>query len=190
MASAEGGITAPQENVLPAAARAQKTAGVPISTDTWSPERIGEAQVRVLEEEGVDLDRVYIGHSNDDTDLECLLGLLNKSVWLGLDRYPGGFRPGAPDWEQRTEVARDLIDAGFTHRIFRSHDYSAPKACHGAEVQKQRQRANRDGCNFIPRYVLPRLEEMGASDEYIHQSAVETPVGSSLASNAWLLRSR
>ena len=175
VASDEGGITPPQEVVLRAAARTQKATGLPISTHTWSPERIGEHQVRILEEEGVDLDKVYIGHSNDDTDLEYLLGLLNKGVWLGLDRYPGGTRPGTPDWEQRTEVAKALMDAGFTHRIFLSHDYSVPKARHGAEVQEQRRRANPDEYNFIPRIVLPRLKELGASDADIHQITVENP---------------
>lgn len=175
VASDEGGITPPQEVVLRAAARTQKATGLPISTHTWSPERIGEHQVRILEEEGVDLDKVYIGHSNDDTDLEYLLGLLNKGVWLGLDRYPGGTRPGTPDWEQRTEVAKALMDAGFTNRIFLSHDYSVPKARHGAEVQEQRRRANPDEYNFIPRFVLPRLKELGASDADIHQITVENP---------------
>ena len=175
VASDAGGITQPQEVVLRAAARTQKATGVPISTHTWSPERIGDAQVRILEEEGVDMDRVYIGHSNDDTDLDYLFGLLNKGVWLGLDRYPGGVRPGTPDWEQRTAVAKAVMDAGFTNRIFLSHDYSVPKARHGAEVQEQRRLANPDGYNFIPRHVLPRLKELGASDADIHQITVENP---------------
>ena len=136
--SDRGGVTPAQEVVLRAAARTQKATGVPISTHTWSPDRVGEQQVRILEDEGVDLDRVYIGHSNDDTDLEYLVGLLNKGVWLGLDRYPGGQVPGTPNWEQRTEVTKSLMDAGFTNRIFLSHDYSVPKARHGAEVQEQR----------------------------------------------------
>ncbi len=175
VASDRGGITPPQEVVLRAAARTQRATGVPISTHTWSPDRVGEQQVRILEEEGVDLGRVYIGHSNDDTDLDYLLGLLNKGVWLGLDRYPGGLTPGTPDWEKRTEIAKKLMDAGFTNRIFLSHDYSVPKARHGAEVQEQRRRANPDGYNFIPRYVLPRLRELGASDADIHQITVENP---------------
>jgi phosphotriesterase-related protein len=175
VASDRGGVTPAQEVVLRAAARTQKATGVPISTHTWSPDRVGEQQVRILEEEGVDLDRVYIGHSNDDTDLEYLVGLLNKGVWLGLDRYPGGQVPGTPNWEQRTEVTKSLMDAGFTNRIFLSHDYSVPKARHGAEVQEQRRRANPDGYNFIPRYVLPRLKELGASDAEIHQITVENP---------------
>ena len=175
VASDRGGITPQQEIVLRAAARTQQATGVPISTHTWSPERIGDAQVAILEEEGVDLDRVYIGHSNDDTNLEYLLGLLNKGVWLGLDRYPGGLVPGTPNWEQRTEVAWKLMEAGFTHRIMLSHDYSVPKARYGAEVQEARRRANPDGYNFIPRYVLPRLKELGATDADIRQLTVENP---------------
>ena len=175
VASDRGGITPPQEVVLRAAARTQKATGAPISTHTWSPERIGEQQVRILEEEGVDLNRVYIGHSNDDTDMEYLLGLLNKGVWLGLDRYPGGLVAGTPNWEQRTEVAKRLMDAGFTNRIMLSHDYSVPKARHGAEVQEQRRRANPDKYNFIGRYVLPRLKELGASEEEIRQITVDNP---------------
>ncbi len=175
VASDRGGITPPQEVVLRAAARAHNQTGTPISTHTWSPDRVGEQQVRILEEEGVDLDRVYIGHSNDDTDMDYLLGLLNQGVWLGLDRYPGGRVPGTPDWEKRTEITYKLIEAGFCHRIMLSHDYSVPKARHGAAMQEGRRLANPDGYNFIPRRVLPRLKELGTSDQDIHQITVENP---------------
>ena len=175
VASDRGGIAPPQEVVLRAAARAHLQTGAPISTHTWSPDRVGEQQVAILEEEGADLNRVYIGHSNDDTDLDYLLGLLEKGVWLGLDRYPGGRVTGTPDWEQRTEVAKKLMDAGYTERIMLSHDYSVPKARNGAEVQEERRRANPDGYNFISRHVLPRLMELGASEQDIHQITVENP---------------
>ena len=175
VASDRGGITPPQEVVLRAAARAHLQTGAPISTHTWSPDRVGDQQVAILEEEGVDLSRVYIGHSNDDTDMDYLLGLLNKGVWLGLDRYPGGGVSGTPDWERRTEVAKTLMDAGFTGRIMLSHDYSVPKARHGAEVQEERRRANPDGYNFIPRKVLPRLLELGATNADINQLTVVNP---------------
>ena len=175
VASDRGGITPAQEIILRAAARTHHRAGVPISTHTWSPDRVGEQQVRILEEEGVDLNRVCIGHSNDDTDLDYLLGLLDKGVWLGLDRYPGGRVPGTPNWEQRTEVAKQLIDAGYCHRIMLSHDYSVPKARHGSAVQEERRRSNPDGYNFISRHVLPRLTELGVSDEDIHRIMVDNP---------------
>ena len=175
VASDRGGVTAPQEVVLRAAAQAQIHTGLPISTHTWSPDRVGEQQVKILEEEGVDLSRVYIGHSNDDTDMDYLLGLLNKGVWLGMDRYPGGRIPGTPNWEQRTEIVKKLIDAGFSHRIMLSHDYSVPKARYTLAEQEERRRINPDGYNFIPRKVMPRLKELGASEEVIQQITVENP---------------
>ena len=175
VASDRGGVTQPQEVVLRAAARAHLRTGTPISTHTWSPDRVGEQQVQVLQEEGVDLNRVYIGHSNDDTDMGYLLGLLEKGVWLGLDRYPGGRVAGTPDWEKRTEIVKMLIDAGHAHRIMLSHDYSVPKARHGAQVQEERRRANPDGFNFITRRVLPRLRELGVSEGDIDQIMKENP---------------
>ena len=175
VASDRGGVTPPQEVVLRAAARTHLRTGTPISTHTWSPDRVGEQQVKVFEEEGVDLNRVYIGHSNDDTDLDYLLGLLDKGVWLGLDRFPGGRVAGTPDWEGRTELVKKLIDAGHKSRIMLSHDYSVPKARNGAEVQEERRRANPDGFNFITRKVLPRLKELGVSDGDIHQIMEDNP---------------
>ncbi len=108
-----GGITGPGEIILRAACRAHRATGVPISTHAWALERTGEEQIRVFQEEGVDLNRVYIGHSNDSTDLDYLLKLLESGVWVGLDRLPAGHRQGTPDWETRTIVVKQLIDAGF-----------------------------------------------------------------------------
>ena len=164
-----GGVTSEGEIILRAAARAHKATGVPISTHTYAPERVGEQQVRIFEEEGVDLNRVYVGHSNDTTDIEYLLGLLRKGVWIGLDRYPGGSRPNTPDWEGRTETAKKLIDAGFGHRIMLSHDWSVSLTIASKELQKERRQYNPDGYLFIKRRGLPRLKEMGVSDQVIRQ---------------------
>ena len=175
VASDAGGITTEQEIVLRAAGQASVRTNTPISTHTWSPDRIGEEQVRILMEEGVDMDRVYIGHSNDDTDLGYLVGLLKKGVWLGLDRFPGGRRPGTPLWEQRTDLAKQLIDVGYANRIMLSHDHSVPKARYGLEVQEERFKYNPDGYNFITRNVIPRLKHLGVSEESINQIMVENP---------------
>jgi len=175
VASDAGGVTEREEVVLRAAAITQNRTGVRLSTHTWSPDRVGEQQIRILKEEGVDLNRVYIGHSNDDTDIEYLLGLLEQGVWLGLDRYPGGRTPGTPNWEGRTEVVKKLIDAGYGHRIMLSHDHSVPLCQPTPEMQEDRRQFNPDGYLFITRNVLPRLKELGASDQDIHQIMVNNP---------------
>ncbi len=170
-----GGVTREGEIILRAAARAQKATGVPISTHTWAPERVGEQQVRIFEEEGVDLDRVYIGHSNDTTDTDYLIGLLKKGVWIGLDRFPGGLTAGTPNWEVRTETAKKLIDAGFAHRIMLSHDWSVTLTIATKEMQETRRKYNPDGYLFITRKVLPRLRQLGVPDQTIQRIMVENP---------------
>ena len=175
VASDAGGVTRAQEIVLRAVGQASVRTGTTISTHTWSPDRVGDRQVQVLKEEGVDMDRVYIGHSNDDSNMDYLLGLLDQGVWLGLDRFPGGRRAGTNLWEQRTELTKSLIDAGRADRIMLSHDHSVPKARYGAAVQEDRFNYNPDGYNFITRKVLPRLKELGASAADINQIMVENP---------------
>ena len=171
----EDGLTGPAEIVLRAASRASKRTGVPITTHTSGPARTGDLQVEVFKSEGVDLSRVNIGHSNQTTDLDYLLGLLREGVWLGLDVYPGGPPPESPDWEQRTEIARRLIDAGFRHRIMLSHDWCVIKPWGSREAQEEKQRSNPDAYLFVTRRVLPRLREMGFPQGQLDDILTENP---------------
>ncbi len=174
-ASDRGGITEQEEVVLRAVARASKHTGAPVYTHTWSPDRVGEQQIRVLEEEGVDLERVYIGHSNDTHDVDYILGLLRKGVWVGLDRFPGGRYPGVPLWQERTEIVKRLIDEGWAHRIMLGHDHSVPRGQPTPEMREQRANYQPEGYSFISRRVLPYLRELGASEENIQTIMVENP---------------
>ena len=97
---------------------------------------MGELQARILEEEGVDPNRVYIGHSNDDHDMDYLLGLLDKGCPVGVGPLPGGRVPGTPNWEQRTEIAKELIDGGLlstgssmstSNRLFHVNELTHPQ---------------------------------------------------------------
>ena len=72
-------------------------------------------------------------------------------------------------------MTKQLIDAGHTNRIMLSHDHSVPKARYGLAAQEERIKYNPDGYNFITRNVLPRLMDMGVSEEVINQIMVENP---------------
>ena len=168
-----GGVTPEGEIILRAAARAQKATGVPISTHTWAPERVGERQVAIFKDEGIDLNRVYIGHSNDTDDIGYLAGLLEQGVWIGLDRYPG--RPEVLDWQARTQTAYKLIQAGWAHRIMLGHDWSVALLIAHREARAAREIANPDGYLFITRRVLPRLAQLGASQDDIHKIMIDNP---------------
>ena len=170
-----GGVTPDGEIILRAAARAQKKTGVPISTHTWALERVGDQQIRIFEDEGVDLDRVYVGHSNDTTDLNYLIGIIDKGAWLGLDRAPGGLVEGTASPSERIQTIKRLIDAGHADRIMLGHDWSIFPGIMPASARQAFLDHNPDGHLYVTRKVLPALREMGVSQETVDQIMIANP---------------
>ncbi len=125
VANDAGGVTLEGERILRGAARATKRTGCPISTHHWAIEKVGLRQVEIFAMEGVQMDRVCIGHSADTTDVGYLESLLHAGVYLSMDRYPGG--AGRAVWRQRNETVKALIDRGWANRLMLGHDY-APAA--------------------------------------------------------------
>ena len=115
VANDAGGVTPEAERVIRGAARACKRTGTPISTHHWAPEQVGRRQVELFALEGTPMDRVAIGHCGDSTDVGYLESLLKAGVYLSMDRYPGG--PGRPNWEQRNETVKALIDRGWVGKL-------------------------------------------------------------------------
>jgi len=175
VANDSDGVTQEGEIILRAAARAQIETGVPISTHTWAPKKIGNEQIRIFLEEGVDLNRVYIGHSNDSVDTGYLKGIIEKGAWLGMDRYPGGRQPGTPNWEKRTEILASLIQDGYGDKIMLGHDWAVKLAIESEEKQAERKRSNPDGYLFIKNKILPKLGELGVTKTQIQNLMVTNP---------------
>src|SRR5262249_60283836 len=113
------GVPSTVENILRAAARAQKATGLPISTHTWAAGRSGEAQQAIFAQEGVDLRRVIIGHSGDSDDLGYLRGLMDRGSTIGMDRF--GLEHFLPT-VKRVEVVARLCAEGYAPKMVLSHD--------------------------------------------------------------------
>ena len=163
-----------EELMLRAAARTHRRTGVPITTHTPPRSRIGEAQIRILEQEGVALGRVYIGHINYTLDKDYHSNLVESGVFLGWDINNPKGRPDLPGWEQRTEYLKGLLDAGFGTHMMLSHDWNivlTRVASSGFPTREE----NPDGYLWITRAVLPRLRELGTREDVIQQMMVDNP---------------
>ena len=167
------GVTSAEEPVLRAVARAHLETKVPIMLHSYSPGRVGEQQLAILKEEGVDLRRVKVDHSNDTTDVEYLVWLLEQGCYLGLDRYPGhNVSPLA-----RTKTMKALIDAGYGDRLLPSHDWSLAQIEAETPImaEEERERRNPYGHLYIKKVVFPQLREMGVSEETLNSLFVDNP---------------
>jgi phosphotriesterase-related protein len=169
------GITEAGEKLLRAAARTHLHTGVPISTHTHAASEIGNRQADIFESEGVDLRRVYIGHSNDSTNITYLTGLMDRGCWLGLDRYPGG-RVSGPKWEERTAIVKQLLDRGYGGQLMLSHDSPLGMTLGPTDrMREMRTQFNPDSILFIHRKVLPRLRELGVAQETLDGIMIDNP---------------
>src|SRR5205085_3982596 len=81
------GVTEGVEKVHRAAARASKRTGAPIMAHSRPASGTGPKQLDIFEDEGVDLARVQVAHTGDTDDLDYIESLLDRGVFIGMDRY-------------------------------------------------------------------------------------------------------
>lgn len=172
-ASDMAGLTPAEEIVLRAVARAHHNTRVPIMLHSYSPGQVGKQQLAILKEESVDLKRVKMDHSNDTTDVEYLIWLLEQGCYLGMDRYPG--RNITPI--DRTKTMKALIDAGYAERLCPSHDGSILRVLADSPeiTEEERLKLNPHGYLYIKKVVLPQLREMGVSETIMNSLCVDGP---------------
>ena len=168
-------VTPREELVLRAAARAHRATGVPISTHTSPGTQGGVAQLEILVQEGVNPRNVYVGHIDDTDDMDYLTELAAQNATIGFDHFGWDLTPGALTWQERVENVVRLIEAGYADRIMLSHDWSVTCALLDSEALKNRGIQNPDGYLFVIRNVLPRLRQLGISEEIINLMTVDNP---------------
>ncbi|MFQ6026664.1 MAG: phosphotriesterase [Dehalococcoidia bacterium] len=167
-------ISEQEELMLRSAAATHRKTGVPITTHTPAQSRIGERQVDILKEEGVEPKNVYVGHINNTLDKEYHRNLVKQGAWLGWDiNHPFG-RPHLPPWQQQIDYLKGLLDEDLGSNLMLSHDWNVVLSRVPTPGFPTREE-NPDGYLWITRAILPRLRGLGVSEELIHQMTVGNP---------------
>jgi phosphotriesterase-related protein len=113
------GVTEDIERLIRAVAKTHLKTDVPIMTHTHAKSKRGLDQQRILREEGVDLSRVLIGHSNETGDIDYLMAVLDAGSYLGFDRC--GLKIDQPLEDQQATLV-ELCRRGYAGQIVLSHD--------------------------------------------------------------------
>jgi phosphotriesterase-related protein len=164
------GVTEHVEKIHRAVARASVQTGAPIMAHSMPAVATGPRQVEIFEEEGVDLARVQIAHCGDTDDLDYIERLLDKGVYVGLDRY--GLEMFLPI-DKRNATAAELLRRGHAERLMISQDYCAtidwypPEAAAAFETQG----AIRNwSMTLVFDEVVPALRAEGVMDDQAFQT--------------------
>jgi len=135
----------------------------------------GPKQIEIFEEEGVDLERVQIAHTGDTDDLDYIERLLEKGVYIGMDRF--GLEIFLP-MEQRLPTVTALLERGYAERMFLSQDYCATLDWYPVEVERQMLEAGLAkgwSMTLVFEEVIPALSEAGMTDEQLETMLVSNP---------------
>lgn len=170
------GVTKDLEVMARAVSRAHVHTGLPIMVHSYPTGQVARRQIEIFREEGVDLSKVKIDHSNDTTDIEYLTWILDQGCYLGLDRYPGDLV--SP--HMRTLTLKKLIDAGHKNRLCISHDCVCLfpfKENPDGTMPKEHEctKYNPDQLLYMKRKVIPSLLEMGVGEDIIEILFVDNP---------------
>jgi phosphotriesterase-related protein len=176
-AADEPGVSENIEKIHRAAARASLKTGAPIMAHSRPASNTGPRQVEIFLEEGVEPSKIQIAHTGDSDDLSYIEGLLEKGVWIGLDRY--GLNIFLP-YDKRQTTTKALLERGYADRMFLSADSCAtldyfPPPAVGQMIEADL--AQDWTIRIVPEKVLPELRESGMTEEQERTMMVDNAVG-------------
>jgi phosphotriesterase-related protein len=166
----EAELTPGVERVMKAVAETHERTGVSITVHTSAAHRTGLVTQEVLRREGVDLERVVLGHSGDPADLDYLHELIDNGSYVGMDRFGLDFLlPG----DERVATVAALAAKGPADRVVLSHDAS----CHidSFPAGFEEQAAPDWSYTHIVDDVLPALRKAGVTEEQLTTMLVDDP---------------
>jgi phosphotriesterase-related protein len=170
----EAQLTTNGERLLRAVARVHFRTGVPIIALANPANQSGLIQQQLFAEEGIDPERVIIGHSGDTTDLDYLERLIGAGHLVGMDRFGLPDSMG-PTLDERCRTVAELIWKGYVDRIVLSHETNVFSDSIPQQLRDDLDAANPDGYEFIARSVMARLRELGITQSQIDQMLIENP---------------
>ncbi len=158
-------VTPREERVHRAAARASLRTGMAITTHGVQS-AVGLAQLRIFTEEGVDPQRVVIGHADSYHNLDFYLEVLHIGANLQFDFLGHRFATEEALEPRLVETIVELLERGFGPQMLLSQD-----VCHNSQLK-----ANGGfGYVYLQQHFMPTLRTAAEGEGEIRQMTVENP---------------
>jgi phosphotriesterase-related protein len=159
-------VTAQEERVFRAAARAAKHTGAAVTTHAVQSD-VGLAQLSILEDEGLDPARIVIGHCDSYPRIEHWREIVRRGATVEADFLGMSFTPLERAGEPKViELLKQLIDEGFASQIMLSQD-----VCHDSQLLSY----GGNGYTYLQKTFLPRLLAAGVDQQTIDQITIKNP---------------
>jgi phosphotriesterase-related protein len=159
-------VTAQEERVFRAAARAALRTGASVTTHAVQSD-VGLAQLAILEDEGLDPARIVIGHCDSHPRIEHWREIVRRGAHVEADFLGMSFTPLERAGEPKVvELISTLLNEGFEKQILLSQD-----VCHDSQLASY----GGNGYTYLQKSFLPRLVAAGVNAATIKMITVENP---------------
>lgn len=161
LSAGDDGITAIEEKILRAAARAAHTTNALIGSHTIRG-RVVLDQLGIIEQMGYTAERFVAIHASAEPDFDLTLAIAKRGAWVEFD-WVGG----EPDEPLITRILR-LLDAGYAHKLLLSHDrgWFDPAQPGGGTPKPY---------TYLSTVFLPKLRAAGLDAATLHQITHHNP---------------
>lgn len=158
-------VSPAEERVHRAAARAAQATGMAVTTHGVQS-AVGQAQLRIFIEEGLDPGRVVIGHSDSYPDLDHYLTILDRGANLQFDFLGHRFGVEEAREPRLVEIIVELLERGFGAQLLLSQD-----VCHNRQLKAY----GGSGYVYLQQQFLPTLRTAAVAEGEIRQMTIENP---------------
>jgi phosphotriesterase-related protein len=152
-----------EEKATRAVGRAQRETGAPVWLHTEAG-TMGMEMLDILEEEGADLSKVAVGHSDRNADPYYHLQLAKRGAYVQFDG-PGKVKY-YPD-STRVALIENLLEHGYVEQLLISGDMGRQSYLHAY--------GGGPGFRYILTKFIPRLQDEGIDQKVIDTIFVENP---------------
>ena len=154
--------TAQEERILRASARAQRATGAPLSTHA-SMYPVGLVQLQIFEEEGVNLNKVIIGHCDTYLHQDYHLAILKNGAYVQFDTIG---RPHMNPDDRRADALVALLRLGWAEKLLLSSD-----RCYRSDLHA----FGGAGYDVVFTNFFEMLRDRGVSDEELDLMTIMNP---------------
>ena len=159
-------VTAQEERVFRAAARAALRTGASVTTHAVQSD-VGLAQLTILEDEGLDPARIVIGHCDSHPRIEHWREIVRRGAHVEADFLGMSFTPLERAGEPKVvELISTLLNEGFEKQILLSQD-----VCHDSQLLSY----GGNGYTYLQKTFLPRMLAAGVDQKTIDQITIKNP---------------
>lgn len=158
-----------EKKILKAAGIASRQTGAAVSTHTGRATAV--ETIETLLAEGMDPDKIIVGHQDLIDDTKYHVQLLKYGVNIAFDTC--GKKAYMPD-ETRARNALAIMEAGYGDHLLFSNDISR---------RTYFTSQGGDGYLSVMKWVIPLLKQIGASDRQIQRCLVDNPAR--ILDNEW-----